>query len=202
MRLFVFDIDGTLINNHKIELKENLKNRLNEILKRGDVIAIASGRPYAGIIQIINQLDEGKKFLLCANGNLITDVDGKFRISNVPSSANTLIISYIGLEEQKVSIKPNLRVVMKSSSEVLDEVIVVAYGNRLINIFGRIGGVDQQFGTQQKASVVAFFPVHHLFVHLFATELAAVGRSTGESGRSQEAAADQRVRNLEEPVSA
>ena len=76
MRLFVFDIDGTLINNHKIELKENLKNRLNEILKRGDVIAIASGRPYAGIIQIINQLDEGKKFLLCANGNLITDVDG------------------------------------------------------------------------------------------------------------------------------
>ena len=76
MRLFVFDIDGTLINNHKIELKENLKNRLNEILKRGDVIAIASGRPYAGIIQIINQLDEGRKFLLCANGNLITDVDG------------------------------------------------------------------------------------------------------------------------------
>ena len=76
MRLFAFDIDGTLINNHKIELKENLKNRLNEILKNGDIIAIASGRPYAGIIQIIDQLGEGQKYLLCANGNLITDVKG------------------------------------------------------------------------------------------------------------------------------
>ena len=32
------------------------------------------------------------------------------------------------MEEQKVTIKPNLRVVMKSSSEVLDEVMVVAFG--------------------------------------------------------------------------
>ena len=76
MKLFVFDIDGTLIHNRKIELEEKLKNKLNEILKRGDVVAIASGRPYAGIIQIFNQLDEGKKYLLCANGSLVTDING------------------------------------------------------------------------------------------------------------------------------
>ena len=58
----------------------------------------------------------------------ITDVDGKFQIANVPSSAKTLVVSYIGLQTQTVMIKPNLRITMKSDSEVLDEVMVVAYG--------------------------------------------------------------------------
>lgn len=44
------------------------------------------------------------------------------------SSAKTLVISYIGLQTQTVAIKPNLRVLMKSDAEVLDEVMVVAYG--------------------------------------------------------------------------
>lgn len=76
MRLFAFDVDGTLINGN-IKLNELLKNRLNEILKNGDAIAIASGRPYKGIMQILNQLDSGLKFCLCANGNLVTDINGK-----------------------------------------------------------------------------------------------------------------------------
>ncbi|WP_373718759.1 hypothetical protein, partial [Bacteroides heparinolyticus] len=32
------------------------------------------------------------------------------------------------MKTQEVAIKPNVRVVLKSSSEVLDEVMVVAYG--------------------------------------------------------------------------
>ena len=76
MKLFAFDVDGTLINNHNIILKDNLKERLNEILKRGDAIVIASGRPYPGIIQIFNQLGEGKRFCACSNGSLVTDING------------------------------------------------------------------------------------------------------------------------------
>ncbi len=39
-----------------------------------------------------------------------------------------MIISYVGMEEQRVGIKPNVRVYLKSNAEMLDEVMVVAYG--------------------------------------------------------------------------
>ena len=44
------------------------------------------------------------------------------------SSAKTLVVSYIGMETQTVSIKPNVKVILQSNTEVLDEVMVVAYG--------------------------------------------------------------------------
>lgn len=47
---------------------------------------------------------------------------------DLPSSANTLQISYIGMKVQEVLIKPNVKVVMKADTEILDEVVVVAYG--------------------------------------------------------------------------
>ncbi len=37
-------------------------------------------------------------------------------------------ISYIGMKAQEVLIKPNVKVVMKADTEILDEVVVVAYG--------------------------------------------------------------------------
>lgn len=54
-----------------------------------------------------------------------TNMDGKFTISNVPSSARTLQISYIGMQTQEVAIKSTLmKVVMKPDAEVLQEVVV------------------------------------------------------------------------------
>ena len=41
-------------------------------------------------------------------------VDGDFTLPNVPSSAKTLVISYIGMQTQEVAIKPSLKVVMLS----------------------------------------------------------------------------------------
>jgi len=38
------------------------------------------------------------------------------------------VISYIGMQTQEVDIKPNIKVFMRSDSEMLDEVMVVAYG--------------------------------------------------------------------------
>lgn len=58
----------------------------------------------------------------------VTDIDGNFTITNIPSSAGTLVISFIGMETQEVAIKPIVNVSLHSDTEVLDEVMVVAYG--------------------------------------------------------------------------
>ncbi len=44
------------------------------------------------------------------------------------SSAKTLVISYIGMQTVEVAVKPNVKVFLKSNTELLDEVMVVAYG--------------------------------------------------------------------------
>ena len=58
----------------------------------------------------------------------VTDIDGNFTITNVPSSAGTLVVSFIGMKTQEVAIKPVVNVTLHSDTEVLDEVMVVAYG--------------------------------------------------------------------------
>ena len=59
----------------------------------------------------------------------ITDIDGRFTIQHVHSTAKTLKISFIGMETKDVDIKSGtINVVLKSDSEMLDEVMVVAYG--------------------------------------------------------------------------
>lgn len=56
----------------------------------------------------------------------ITDIDGNFNLS-VPANA-TLVISYVGMVTQEVEAGRNLRIVMVTDSQMLDEVIAIAYG--------------------------------------------------------------------------
>ncbi|MBR2456145.1 MAG: SusC/RagA family TonB-linked outer membrane protein [Bacteroidaceae bacterium] len=58
----------------------------------------------------------------------VTDLDGKFTLENIPSSAKTLMISYIGMKTVEVEIKPTVNVNLKPDTEVLDEVVVTAMG--------------------------------------------------------------------------
>lgn len=60
----------------------------------------------------------------------ITDMDGKYHITAVPSDA-TLIFSYIGMREQKVALKGRsvVNVMMEEDSQLIDEVVVVGYGS-------------------------------------------------------------------------
>jgi hypothetical protein len=39
-----------------------------------------------------------------------------------------LVVSFIGLESQEVTIKPTVKVVLRSDAEQLDEVVVTAMG--------------------------------------------------------------------------
>ena len=57
----------------------------------------------------------------------VTDMDGAFTLS-VPSSAKTLVISFVGMKTQEVAVKPNIKVFLESDTEILDEVVVTGYG--------------------------------------------------------------------------
>ncbi|QZE13213.1 TonB-dependent receptor [Halosquirtibacter laminarini] len=59
----------------------------------------------------------------------VTDIDGKFQLK-VPQSSKTIRISYIGMEEQEVTIGNKMEFViqLKNSQVNLDDVMVVAYG--------------------------------------------------------------------------
>lgn len=61
---------------------------------------------------------------------IMTDIDGKFTISNVPADAKTLRISFVGMRPQEVAITPGkvINVVLHVDSELLDEVVVTAMG--------------------------------------------------------------------------
>ena len=54
-------------------------------------------------------------------------IDNQHLIDTI-SSARTLMISFIGMKTVEVAIKPNITVSLHSDTEVLDEVMVVAYG--------------------------------------------------------------------------
>ena len=57
-----------------------------------------------------------------------TDLNGNFTIPNVPSSAKTLMVSYIGMVTKEVAVKPNLKIYLDTDAKALKEQIVVAYG--------------------------------------------------------------------------
>ncbi|MDR3194326.1 MAG: TonB-dependent receptor plug domain-containing protein, partial [Tannerella sp.] len=57
----------------------------------------------------------------------VTDVDGNFSLE-VPSSAKTLQISYVGMTPQEVAVSDRRLTVLLTSSVMLDEVVVTALG--------------------------------------------------------------------------
>ncbi len=71
------------------------------------------------------------------------------------SSAKTLVVSYIGMQEQKVTIRPNLKVMMKANTELLDEVVVTAYGTAKRSSFTGSASVvpSEEIGKIQTSNV-------------------------------------------------
>lgn len=58
----------------------------------------------------------------------ITDVDGKFILDHIQPADKKIVVSFIGMKTQAVDIKPFVKVVLVTESEMMDEVMVVAYG--------------------------------------------------------------------------
>lgn len=59
----------------------------------------------------------------------VSDINGSFSI-NVPEGYNTLVVSFVGMKTQEVPVSPNIKVVLSTNEELLDEVVVVGYGTQ------------------------------------------------------------------------
>lgn len=64
-----------------------------------------------------------------AKGAVATDDNGRFILTNVPTSAKSLKITYIGKRARTVSISGNMSVTLEDDETLLDEAVVVGYGS-------------------------------------------------------------------------
>lgn len=93
---------------------------------QGVVLEKSNGEPIIGASVLVKGTSIGDA----------TDIDGKFTIKNVPSSAKTIIVRYVGMTTQELAIEPGeMRIEMEEQSGVLDEVMVVAYGTATKSAF-------------------------------------------------------------------
>lgn len=83
----------------------------------GTVISAEDSEPIIGASVIVKGTTTGT----------VTDFDGAFTL-NVPSSAKTLVVSYVGMIAREVPVQPTLRVVLQSGAQNLEEVVVTAIG--------------------------------------------------------------------------
>jgi len=93
-------------------------------------LAIAQNKQVSGTV--IDEKGEpviGASVVVKGNATIgtVTDLDGKFSFS-VPASATSLVVKYLGMQEQEVPVAPTVSITLHASSATLDEVIVVAYG--------------------------------------------------------------------------
>ena len=58
-----------------------------------------------------------------------TNINGEFELKGLTPS-DRIVISYIGMKTQTLVPKPSMRVVLESDNQMLDEVMVVAYGEQ------------------------------------------------------------------------
>ena len=87
---------------------------------KGVVTSAEDGLPVIGAAVIVQGTTMGA----------VTDLDGKFNLDNVPSSAKNLMVSYVGLKTEVIAIQKGvvMQIVLKSASQTLDEVVVTAQG--------------------------------------------------------------------------
>ena len=86
----------------------------------GVVYSEADGEPVIGASVLVVGTDLGAA----------TDIEGKFVIADVPASATTLRVSYMGMATQEVKILrgKTIKVTLTEDGVALDDVMVVAYG--------------------------------------------------------------------------
>ncbi len=76
-----------------------------------------------------------------------TDENGVFSLTNIPASGKELEISFVGMESVTVKIKPNLTISLKTSSEMLEEVLITGtYGSakKLGSVVGSVAAVKSE----------------------------------------------------------
>ena len=87
-----------------------------------------------------------------------TDIEGNFTIENVPASATTLRVSFMGMTTQEVHIVRGkaMKITLVEDSKILDEVIVQAYGTAKKSQFTGSAAVvkSEEIGKIQTSNAV------------------------------------------------
>ncbi len=86
----------------------------------GQVLSEEDGEPIVGATVRV----EGTTLAVAS------DAEGKFTITGLNPADKRLEISYIGYEPKKVDIKPDLKIYLTIKTEMMDEVLVVAFGKQ------------------------------------------------------------------------
>jgi TonB-linked SusC/RagA family outer membrane protein len=86
---------------------------------------------------------------------MVTDMDGKFVLQDVKSGA-IVSVSYVGMTTAEVKAAAKMKVVLTSNTEVLDEVVVVAFGEQKKSSFTGSAGVvgGEKLATRQLTNVM------------------------------------------------
>ena len=102
----------------------------------GTVISEEDGLPVVGASILVKGTAVGT----------VTDMDGKFQLPNVPSSAKTLVISFIGIQSHEIPIKQTINVSLKPDTKTLEEVVVLGYGSgkKIGSIVGSVAKVNSE----------------------------------------------------------
>ena len=83
------------------------------------LVADTQGEPLIGVtIQVVGTVH-----------GTVTDIDGRYTLSNTPSDA-ILVFSYVGTQSQTVNVngRTTINITLLEDSEMLEDVVVVAYG--------------------------------------------------------------------------
>ena len=130
-----------------------MDKRMKHLLLVLLLIFIGTGQGWAqGTINVKGQvLDESQIPVIGASGLVketqkgqITDIDGNFNFENL-KKGDILVISYVGMKKVEVAVKPVMKVILQADAEILDEVLVVAFGEQKKSSFtGSAAVVDSK----------------------------------------------------------
>ena len=88
-----------------------------QTMKVKGIVTDEAGEPIVGASILVKGTTTG----------VTTDFDGKFELT-APNNKSVLVISYIGYKTQELKVSANMKVVLQSESQTLDEVVVTALG--------------------------------------------------------------------------
>jgi len=137
----------------------------------GVVISKEDGQPVVGASILVKGTTVGS----------ITDLDGKFVLPKVPSSAKSLVVSFIGMKTAEVALKPTLSIVLESDARVVSEIVVTAMG--VSREKKSLGYAVQEVKSEELTKVGQMNVANSLSGKVAGVQIASTGGAIGASSR-------------------
>lgn len=127
-----FAANSLLINSSKPEIGKEAATQTQNVVS--GKVTDSSGAPLPGVTVLIKGTTTG----------MITDTEGNYSISRVPSDA-TLVFSFVGMKTQEINVsgKSTINITMIEEAVGLEEVVAVGYGvQKRENVIGSVTSLN------------------------------------------------------------